>query len=551
MFRIAAWSSLFVVVLSAPVFVPHANSQDELEPESDHAGDSIDAQRDPAESSSESTEPAAASECALGELGCFRDARGRARSVDAAYAAMRPHRTYPWRALAWQASFLAAGTVWYWSDKKTNSVDWQLDSWRQRFDRSSYRYDTNVYPMNFVFHPMAGSAFYGLARANGVGILPSAAYAFGTSFGWEWGIEFRERVSINDMIVTGPSGVVLGEFFYKLGRYLNSAPGGGSRRNRVSAWTAGFPVAFHDWMNNRPRVATSVARDEYGFSADFWRRFRLSYGYVRANPTDAPNFDLHGVQFEGEIVALPGFLREGESRRWFVDGDRTRFRIQAMFGGGGPAWEIESDVVLLGYHRQRLAPSEHGLRGHSTLVGLDMAYSYRNLGLPRFTDRWSSLHLPGLALEHRFVAGPATIRVATEANVDFSGVHANGYSQWQDAHPANVGKQIVSRERYYFAWGRSVRARVDVTLPYVELGARLHYGFAASREGLSRDQESVTNDAPLHDTMLDIEGTLRVTPWRGLFIESSVLRQRRHSTIDDIRTEHGVVRTMISLGVLR
>ena len=142
--------------------------------------------------------------CLLGTDDCFLDADGHTRRASVAYAAMRPRLpAHPWQALAWEATFLTAGVIWYWAEKQTNAVDWDYSSWIDRFSADAYRYDNNEFPMNFLFHPMAGSAFYGVARANELGILPSAGYAFATSFSWEYLIEFREKVKI-EMAVSEP-----------------------------------------------------------------------------------------------------------------------------------------------------------------------------------------------------------------------------------------------------------------------------------------------------------------------------------------------------------
>ena len=56
------------------------------------------------------------------------------------------------------------------------------------------------------------------------------------------------------------------------------------------------------------------------------------------------------------------------------------------------------------------------------MVGLDFAYSYRNMELDEYVDKWGSLHFPGLGLEQHVLLGPAILRFSLEANVDFSGL---------------------------------------------------------------------------------------------------------------------------------
>src|SRR5690606_21954322 len=47
---------------------------------------------------------------------------------------------------------LGVGTLWYWIERDRNVVDWDLDSWRQRFSKEAYRFDNNSIGMNFLGH---------------------------------------------------------------------------------------------------------------------------------------------------------------------------------------------------------------------------------------------------------------------------------------------------------------------------------------------------------------------------------------------------------------
>ena len=80
---------------------------------------------------------------------------------------------------------LAGGTTWYWLDDR-NIVDWDFDSWEQRFSEEAYRFDNNEFPINFIGHALNGAAFYGLSRSNRMDVLSSFLYGAVTSFVWEF-----------------------------------------------------------------------------------------------------------------------------------------------------------------------------------------------------------------------------------------------------------------------------------------------------------------------------------------------------------------------------
>lgn len=75
---------------------------------------------------------------------------------------------------------------------------------------------------NYVLHPYAGAAYYMSARSLGFNVLGSFLYCAGIStIFWEYGIEaFMEIPSIQDLIITPLSGLILGETFYRVKRHI-------------------------------------------------------------------------------------------------------------------------------------------------------------------------------------------------------------------------------------------------------------------------------------------------------------------------------------------
>ena len=129
-----------------------------------------------------------------------------------------------------------------WSEEKKNLVDWDRPSAKARFSADVIRMDNNEFPINFTLHPWSGAAYYSAARTNGISFGWSSVYAIGAMLAWEYGIEFREKVSFNDLIFTPLPGISLGEFFSRLALYVNRFPGKPSVTRRVlgvAQWALG------------------------------------------------------------------------------------------------------------------------------------------------------------------------------------------------------------------------------------------------------------------------------------------------------------------------
>src|SRR5262245_37659357 len=105
------------------------------------------------------------------------------------------------------AGVLSIGVAQYWSNADTNARDWDFPRWSDRRSGAGVRFDNNTHVTNNVLHPLAGSAYYGLSRANGLSVTASTLYALAGSSIWEGLLEWREKVSINDMVATTFGGI--------------------------------------------------------------------------------------------------------------------------------------------------------------------------------------------------------------------------------------------------------------------------------------------------------------------------------------------------------
>ena len=124
---------------------------------------------------------------------------------------------------------IGAGTVWYLrhgSDERWGrAMEWT--SWRRKlFTTDEITFDGDHFNTNTVGHPFDGTAYYQIARGNGLSPAGAFVSAFIASTFWEYFVEIPENPSLNDLIITPTAGAVIGEATYRLGRYLaQSGPG--------------------------------------------------------------------------------------------------------------------------------------------------------------------------------------------------------------------------------------------------------------------------------------------------------------------------------------
>ncbi len=88
-------------------------------------------------------------------------------------------------------------------------------------------WDEDEWEINYIGHPVAGAAYYALARNEGMSIFESAAYStILSTFIWEYGYEsLAENPSIQDLIFTPLIGSFLGEGMHILEGKLDENEG--------------------------------------------------------------------------------------------------------------------------------------------------------------------------------------------------------------------------------------------------------------------------------------------------------------------------------------
>ncbi|MEN9581783.1 MAG: hypothetical protein RJA70_4792, partial [Pseudomonadota bacterium] len=354
------------------------------------------------------------------------------------------------------AALYGAGAVWYVIDDR-NVLDWDYPSAQQRLTGEAWRFDSNGFGMNFFGHPLAGTGAYMLARGNRLGVWPSWGYALAGSVFWEFGVEFNEKISINDMVVTPGAALPFGEFFHKLGGYVSSAPA--TSEKSVLAWTLGLTVRGHRELEGIEAPAGPL--DELGFSAAYWHHFTADFGFgsVRLETGERP---MNTARASARLVSLPGYRRAAELSTWFYQAEFSS--MAAEFEGAGSALGVDlfSEALVAGYHWQARLP---GARSSFTsfTVASSIAYEYRDNDGSGFSDLRGLLHAPGVAVDVLSEHGPLASSLSIRAAPSFGALSAPHFSAAQPAEAAQ-DKAVLERYGYFYGAGPTLSAAASVRL---------------------------------------------------------------------------------------
>ena len=398
------------------------------------------------------------------------------------------------RAAVESLMFMGLGTAYYWVDPLSNSVDWDDPSIGDRFRLKAVGFDTNLNTTNHFLHPGAGALIYGFSRVNGLSVPAAFGYTALSSLAWEFLLEWREKISINDLIYTGVGGVPLGEFFQHLSAYLNSGPPSGGWPQRVAATTLGFPHRVHAWIDGEP-PRSSAPLDELGFSSAYGHAFRLAYDYGVLSNDLGDGGPLHRFALDVDLASMPGFLREGRVDRDFGGGNFTEMHLRLGQGRTGlEEADLQASATLFGHYFQDFERRPSGLYGHGLMIGVGSELRFHKSHLLGRYDQLSAIRLLGPHAGVWASAGPLKVKLLGDMHVDFGSIYSPAFPEWARIYGNYGVKNVLLAQGYAYGLGYSMRARGAVSLGPLEGRGYVAYGRYESIEGLDRWQETVTRD---------------------------------------------------------
>jgi hypothetical protein len=107
-----------------------------------------------------------------------------------------------------------------WWVRRQDWADISLASWKSNI-KNGWEWDVDGFQTNMFGHPYGGGFYFNAGRDNGLSFWGSAPLTFLGSLEWEY---FGEtlRPSLNDLYMTGFSGIVFGEVGHRLGGLVRS-----------------------------------------------------------------------------------------------------------------------------------------------------------------------------------------------------------------------------------------------------------------------------------------------------------------------------------------
>lgn len=414
-------------------------------------------------------------------------------------------------------------TISYWIRQDVMREDWEYqfnweDQKRRFFFTDGMRFDSNSFTFNWT-HSLAGAVYYNYARANHFNPLESFLFSFGVSYFWEFVVEFKEMVSINDTISTPMGGPNIGESLFQLGRFFRS------RRptfiNKIARFISNPMLTLNELLDGKKR------KYRYGFDRDYWHDCRLFAGPRFDTFSGGPADTFLYLGLESQLVLLPEYGMPGISRFPVKKTLFTELNIGGTIGGKGLyEFSIYAKSVLFGYFSQNI----RSRAGH-TFGGLDpgmlddidnddrVGYSFflgaatvfetirrdplkipgyegdpAVTGHPDREDKYTIINLVGPTFDLSLFYKNLKIRLAADAYGDFSLIHSHAFKDYSQLHRFGQTKSTLENHGYYYALGVTLSSMLQVDYSNIEFRGKLKYHYFNSIEGLDRFQRDMADE---------------------------------------------------------
>lgn len=420
--------------------------------------------------------------------------------------AQKPVRNF-WRASLNIGILLGIGSTWYWSNASFNAVDWEYkfswEDYRKKFITfEAVKFDTNTFDTNAIMHPFSGMFYHYGVRSLKMNYFESFLFGFTGSLLWEYFAEFKEKVSINDLITTPVAGAAIGEVGFRMADFLMSSRGLG--KQIVGRIVDPFGTVNRFLDRSFPKKVASL--DEFGFNANVFHDFSFSTGV-------AVNKNQLVLNLNTAIYAIKDYLKPSVHTKKFSGGDITIMELETILGASG-AQDVKAlfEASLVGVQKQNIKlDANKRKKGYSVLVGLNSSYEYRRHRFnKKFLDNVAIVNILGGNIEINVFYKGFHFQTRSSLEMDFIQIKSVAYEKLQEQGGVTARtKSVLEWQKYYFAYGMTARNRTSVGYKNISLNGAIDYTYANSLEGQDREQIHVVDDFNVVDHRIKLNADIQ------------------------------------------
>jgi hypothetical protein len=423
----------------------------------------------------------------------------------------------------WESfAFMSVSAALYWWRWGLWAEDWQYsftweDQKKRFFSLEATKFDSNSFMTNFSHGPN-GAIFYNIARTNRLPVSTSYLYALFTSLFWEYVVEYKEIVSLNDNIFNLFCGYSMGEPLFQIGRYLSNQP---SKAAKIIGYMFNPALAVNNWLDRKKGDKLDRDRDT------FMQYANIFFGPVYGDYSDEKNYFNHfNLGIETRLVSIPGYDKPGKVSRKI---NKTLFSEIYMDIYLGTKYieefNIYSKAAFWGFFKKNITENEgQSLNGYQFVVALGSAYDmYRKRSTApydtitsgsshserievttptEFSDKMAIINIVGPIIELSLFWDKWRIILGAECFFDFAMINSLALKQYSEFNSLSGIKSTLRYYGYYYAYGFTGLSSLSIQYEKFNLKMKVKYHQYYSIQGLDRFQDYLRDDFSLNDSRL-------------------------------------------------
>jgi hypothetical protein len=243
----------------------------------------------------------------------------------------------------------SVGLYWYKSASAEMSKDWDFTD-KPRIERykgfQQWRHDNNGRAINWP-HTLAGMTYYQVARSNNFSAYESLMWTIASSSAWEYIVEYREVVSINDQVFTGIAGAFFGEVLYQFSVALRSADN--SILSKTLSYLFNGAGAINMFLD---RYKTII--DRRSDLPDHLKEFKIGVFAQQYLQDNAKKY-APGIILKGKIINIAEYVTDGKDSGWAKGTILSELDMHGAFANMDMTdVEIAVKLAFEGYYRKNI-----------------------------------------------------------------------------------------------------------------------------------------------------------------------------------------------------
>ncbi len=447
------------------------------------------------------------------------------------------------------ATFLGIGKALYIAGHDAMQEDWDFDNksvsdFKNRiFTTDQMKFDDNAVSMNWG-HAYAGVLYYSAARNNGFSSYESLLVALASSSIWEYAGEYKEVVSINDQIVTGIGGSIIGETLFQISNMLKSKD---SLAAKIIGATINPVGTLNDVLDGKGFFhAHENFTRKLGFDSDGYSKMDIITGLkMSSNSKENKDILMAELGFDSEVVNLP-VENVGRVKSLLVDPTLAELlAIGSVSENGIEDWRMVTKLALGGYFQKDIESNNGQLQGYSFLIAPAVRTEYQSKGSEHSNDFYAMVNVIGGTMDLTYYRNGSKIRFAVDVYGDFAFVRPYGLEKFQEAGGSvEEAKSVLAKRGYYYATGVTGIAKLSYESGKNEFGVEYtqHSFSSVDNLGFNRHEDAVTNDYSMTDDVKSIKIYYTRSVSERVKVSLGLERIMREGTMASINTGEDVMR---------